>query len=246
MANPSFYMLVEYLVSLLGGGSFQDSSFGDQVRPLNNSGTVTDLQVLLRKGRFANLRNLWHSLTTAEKNTFIAAAGTLPGALYLFLSSNIIRILIGQTLLSSYTSSVVPPDMPLQIDDLSISDFTVSASGALTVVPVGYSLLIYGSVQKLPAQIISNPKEYNPILYFPAGTDLSAAVSIFLDYSAYYGRIKDITQICIKSLLADVSNGAIGAASFVCASISGMSGNFIVDSDGTYLVNSDGTFISYP
>lgn len=243
MANPSFYMLVDYIVGLLAGSRYKDSSFGDQIRTLNNSGTVTSLQTLLRKGRYANLRNLWHGLSVSDRNSFITAAGSLPGALYLFLASNVIRVLAGQTLISTYIPSAVPDSFPLAIDELSLSAFTISASGVSVVVPLDFTLIIYATGQKVFDQNFDIIKDYFPIGSFSELTDLSMPTSIFANYTAWYGRIKADAKICVKSVLAKTDNGSIGPASSVCSVVSSGPTNGIIDFDGTFVIDFDSTFV---
>lgn len=242
----AFYSLVENIVGMLAGASFHDSYFGDQVRTINNSASLADLKENLRKGKFAFLKIAWESLSTIERNTFIAGAGSLPLALRLFLTVNINCILTGQPLKYSFSAAPVPPDFALNIDEISAVSFTISAAGPLTIVPVNSVLLVFATYCKAATKIFTNPNNYSPIKTFSAGFDLSALIDISAEWINYFGQFSLDKKICIKSVLISTISGLRGPESIICSSVSPDITNYIIDSDGTFVIDADNSFISFP
>lgn len=240
----AFYSLVENIVGMLAGASFHDSYFGDQVRTINNSNSLADLKENLRKGKFAFLKIAWESLSTIERDTFIAGAGSLPLALRLFLTVNINCILTGQPLKYSFLAAPVPPDFALNIDEISAVSFTISAAGPLTVVPVDSALLVFATYCKTATKIFTNPANYSPIKTFASGFDLSSPSDISAEWINYFGQFTANKKICIKSVLISTVSGLRGDETVICSTVSPTVTDYIIDSDGSILIDTDGTFIS--
>lgn len=219
MPVAPFYTLCEEVVGQLCGKSWQDNWMGQSTRPIVNDSQGLPVKEALRKGRFAFIKVAWDSLSSIERNSFISAAGSLPQAMRLFLSANINLIVSLNTMVTTYTPSSPPPLFELSINTLTKTTFLVKASGVLTTVPTGYTLLILSTACGRQNQVFTDPNNYSPIAVFTAGTDLSAPVDIVSEWKNYFGEITIAKKICLKSVLIDNSNGSRSSASFKCATV---------------------------
>ena len=244
MARIAFAAGVEEYIGRFAGSVFQDSYCGFQVRGLVTPRNPQTQIEMLRRGNFRFLSAGWRNLTTTEQNTWIAAASTVPEALRLYIGSNINLILIGVPIISSYSASTAPVNFPISIVELTSLTFTFQAAGSPTAVPANQRLLIYATTDKQPTLEFNNPANYQPIIYYDAGTDLSSPADIFSAWTAHYGLMRDIRRICIKSVLVSKLNGDRGGEEFACATSPFISTSDLIDSDGTFIIDSDGTFIT--
>ena len=167
-----------------------------------------------------SFNNAWENLSSTDLATFVSVAGSVPMALRLFLTSNINLILIGESMITSYTPSGAPATFPVDITTLSTSSFQIMASGMSTTVPAGYSLLLLATSCQRDTRIFSQVRDFNPIITLPTGTDLSTPFEIVSDWKAYFGELTEDKKICIKAVLIDTSNGSRGAASIDCDVVS--------------------------
>lgn len=243
MAVNTFYQLCEEILSLRAGSSFHDSYFGDQIRPINNSGSSVDYRTDLRKGKFSYLHNTWHGLTSAQRNSFITEAGTLPEALRLFLTVNINLIICLQPVITTFVPSGTPIAFPVLISTLDGTLFEVEAAGPVFVVPANHCLLLYATYEKQVAKVFTNPNNYTPIKVFNASKDLSLPTDIAAEWRAYFGQFTQNKRICIKSVLIDTTNGTSGNETIVCSTVSPIETYYIIDSDGTIIIDTDGTYV---
>lgn len=216
MARVSFSAMVYEIVGKLGGSVFQYSYGGYQVHVRNSPRNPQTQYQQLRRGDFGFLSASWRNLTTVQRQTFIDAATSPSAAFNLFVSSNVNLILIEEPIIDTYTPTTTPIVMPVDVVDLSPGTFQIAASTGTTVVPAGSSLLIYSTNLKAPTKIFTNPSQYSPIKVFPAGTDISAPVSIKTEFNSRFGQITADQRLCIKSVLIDTTNGSRGVESFNC------------------------------
>lgn len=243
MARIAFNPMAEEITGKLAGSVFQDSYFGMQVRGLPRPRNPRTPYQQLRRGDFRFLSAGWRNLTTSEKNTWIAAAGTVPAALRLYVGSNINLTLIGQPTVSNYVPGTTPVAMPLAIDTLTPVSFQLSAAGSPAVVPAGLSLLLYATADKKAYLNFTNPADYQPIKTFPAGTDFSSSHNVIIEWYQHYGIMHLSRRICIKSVLINASNGDRGAESITCAIVATPVGDYVIDNTGYKILNYDGGYI---
>lgn len=243
MARIAFTSQIADIVGKLAGSVFQYSYGGFQVHSRVVPANPQTNRQQLRRGWFGWFAALWRTLTPVEQATFIAAAGTAPGAFRLFVGSNINLFLIDEPMVSSYAASAPVPDFTLDILQFDSTAFEVIASGVLTVVPAGYTLLLFATNEKPLSRIFTNPSEFSPITYFPALTDLSVATDVLADWIALYGQVVGSQRICINSVLIDTSNGARGADNITCLPPAPSTTERIMDADGTFITDYDGVYV---
>lgn len=220
MARISFTSSAEEIIGKLGGNVFQDSYFGIQLRGLSKPRNPQTQLQQLRRGDFRFLSSSWRYLSDADKATWIAEAGTVPGALRLFIGNNINLILAGIPIISTYSPTTAPPSIPLEIVQLNTTSFTVQATGAVTTIPDKKSLIFFAtSLQALTHNFI-NPAEYQPILFFPAGSDLSSPVEVSAYWIDKYGQLIQGKYLCVKSAIVDTTNGNRTDSPENCATVS--------------------------
>lgn len=244
MARISFTSETEEIVGRLAGSVFQDSYCGYQVRGISTPRNPQTQLQQLRRGDFRFLSSSWRNLTTTEQNTWIAEAGTVPEALRLFIGNNSNLLLIGQSIINSYSSSTSPGQMQTIITNVSDTVFTVAVTTGTNVVPAGTTLLLFATFDNSASALFNNPAAYQPIIYFPAGTSFAADVDIFSAWSSHYGVLRLNRNICIKSVLVNTTNGTRGAEFINCSISTPVIANDVIDSDGTFVIDSDGTFIT--
>lgn len=244
MARVAFSSEAEEILGKLAGSVFQDSYIGMQVRGLPRpKNPQTQLQQL-RRGNFRLLASSWRFLTLTQQNTWSSYAGSIPEGLRLFIGNNINLILVGMTIINSYSASSLPVNFPIAIVELTITTFTFQASGTPTVVPANQRLLVYATSDKQPTLLFNNPSNYTPITFFNAGTDLSSPMDLFAAWTAHYGVMRNIRRVCIKTVLISTLNGDRGGEEFACATSPFIATSDVIDSDGTFVIDSDGTFIT--
>jgi hypothetical protein len=217
MARVSFSALIEEIVGKLAGSVFQDSYQGFQIRTRVTPRNPQTNYQQVRRGEFGFITQTWRTMSQAERDTFISAAPYPSAGFNLFVASNVNLSLIGLPMITTYTPSSVPADMPLQLDLYDGVNFNVSASGAVTTVPAGYSLILFATAEKSPTKIFTNPSQFSPISTFAAGVDLSSPVNQAAEWIARYGQFTNDKRICIKSALIDNSNGNRTDAAVSCA-----------------------------
>ena len=227
MARISFSALVEEITGKLAGSVFQDSYGGFQIRTRVSPRNPQTKYQQLRRGEFAFLSAGWRFLTSAQRQTFIDAAGTPPGALNLYLQSNINLTLIEEPVITDYIPSSDPGDMEIQFDDVSPTSMTIKATDAPTIVPAGTKLLLQITFQKAPTKIFTNPSQYSPVISFDEGTDLSVPVDILSAWTARYGVLLPDKLLCLKSALIDKTNGLRGAELINCTNSEIMASKYI-------------------
>ena len=242
----TFYSTLEEMISLLAGERFHDSWLSSQFRPTIKTAGSIDYYELLRKGRYEHIRSVWSGMTTIERNTWITAAGKLPGAMLLYLRSAVNLSLVGIAPFSAYTPAGTPAAFQLSITELDYLTFNIEAAGLLTSVPANTSLLILATDDERPTRAFTNPNDYFPILSLPAGTDLLTPVNIITNWTGWFGQLRTNKRVCLKSCLISTINGARGPESIVCAISTLPASNLIIDYDGTFVIDSDGTFITFP
>lgn len=246
MARVSFTSQVAELLGALSGSVFQYSYGGYQVHTRVVPGNPQTNWQQLRRGWFGYISALWRTLTAPEKDTWVAAAGTEPGGFLLFVQRNINRQLIELDPITSLPASTQPPPMGMEISGYGSNFIEVVASGGITTVPPGHSLLFFATQEKPGQRIFTNPSEFSPIIIWPASTDLSAPVDVTTEYNARYGiEITGTGQTCIKSVLIHEDSGHRGIESVVCRLANFQMGMYIMDADGTFIIDSDSTFVSY-
>lgn len=216
MARIQFTSGVEEYIGKLAGSIFQDSYMGMQVRGWYKARNPQTQLQQLRRGNFRFLTAGWRNLTSTEKGTFIAATGTIPEALRLYIGANINLLLIGLSIISSYTESAAPDAIDLLIVDLTTSSLDVQATGSVTVVPAGCTLLIYATAAKPQNKIFTNPSQYQPITTLDEGSDVSVVTSIYAAWVAHYGVMPDNIRICIKAAVISKLNGMRSAEFINC------------------------------
>lgn len=246
MARVSFSALVEEFVGKLAGSVFQDSYQGYQIRTRVSPRNRQSYRQQLRRGEFAYISALWRTMSSTQRQSFIDAASSPSGGFNLFVSCNINASLIGVSLINLFVATTVPPQLPIKIDELSPDVFTFSASGTITTVPAGQTLIIFATAERGVSQIFTNPSMYQPISFFPSGTILSSPIDIGPNWIEHYGQFRSGFRICIKSVLIENSNGLRSADFIVCANETTPSINEIIDFDSTVLIDSDNTTISFP
>ena len=242
----TFYSTLEEMVSLLAGERFHDSWLSSQFRPTIKTAGSIDYYELLRKGKYEHIRSVWSCITSAERTTWVSAAGSLPAAMILYLKSAVNLSLIGIAPFSSYTPAGTPAAFQLSITELDYLTFNIEAAGLLTSVPANTSLLILATEDERPSRAFTNPNDYFPILSLPEGTDLLTPVNIITNWTGWFGQLRTNKRVCLKSCLISTINGARGPESIICAISTLPVSNLIINSDGTFVVDSDGTFITFP
>ena len=244
MARVSFNSETEEIIGKLAGSVFQDSYAGYQIRGWGKPKNPQTQLSQLRRGDFRFLAAGWRNLTSTEQGTWISAAGTVPEALRLYIGCNSNLILIGLSIINSYTAGTLPVNFPIEIVELTSLTFTFQASSTPIIVPANQRLLLYATSDKRPTLIFNNPSNYQPITFYNAGTDLSSPTDIYSAWTTHYGVMRDIRRICIKSVLISTINGDRGGDEFACATSPFVATSDLIDSDGTFIINSDGTFIT--
>lgn len=214
MARISFSALVEELVGKLAGSVFQDSYFGMQVRTRVSPRNPRSTYQQLRRGEFGFLSASWRNLTTTQRQTFIDAATTPPQALNLFLQSNINLTLINESIIDTYVPGPDPGSMTVELQSANNFAIVVQATGGTPVVPAGTKLLIYLTRQKPETRIFNSPSDYQPVIDFDEGTDLSVPQNIIAAWQSRYGQMTANGRIALRSRLIDKSNGLSGADNF--------------------------------
>lgn len=217
MSRIQFSSSIEEIIGKLAGSVFQDSYMGIQIRTRVSPTNPQSYFQQLRRGKFAYLTAGWRNLTPTEQGTWITEAGTIPAAFRLYVSCNINLTLIGENPISSFASSAVPDEMPLEISRYETNVIEVTATGALTTVPTDHRLLLFATQEKEATKIFTNPSQYSPIASFAAGTDFSTPVDITTEWVARYGQPTDDKRICIKTALVNITNGLRGDESINCA-----------------------------
>ena len=217
MARIAFSSEAEEILGKVSGSVFQDSYGGFQVRGIGKPRNPQTQLQQLRRGDFRYLVAGWRNLTSTEQGTWITAAGTVPEALRLYTGSNINLNLISLSIISSYTSATLPVNFPIEITELTSLTFFIQAAGSPTAVPANQRLLIYATTDKLPTLIFNNPANYQPIIYFEAGTSLSSPTDIYSAWVSHYGVMRDIRRICVKAVLISKLNGDRGGEEIFCA-----------------------------
>lgn len=223
MARISFSSVMDEIVGSLAGSTFQDSTFGLQMRTRVTPRNPQTQYSQLRRGEFGYISALWRTLTVAERNTYIAAAGTLPAALRLFITTNVNLTLVNVAILNSYVAAPVPTTLELSILQLDLMAFVVQAVGAVTTVPANTSLLILATDVREPTQLFTNPSMFTPIVSIPAGTDLLTPINIIADWNNRYGMLTANKRLCIKTVLISTLGGQRGAEIITCSQTSTMS-----------------------
>jgi hypothetical protein len=246
MARISFTSGMEEIIGKFGGNVFQDSYFGIQLRGLTKPRNPQTQLQQLRRGDFGFLSASWRYLSGTDQATWIAEAGTIPEALRLFLGNNVNLILTGIPAISSFTTGATPGDFPLEITELTDTEFTVSASTGTTIVPAGTNLLLYATPGKADNKQFTNPSEYYPLIHYPAASDFGTPVSIYSTWIGFFGLLLLNRHICIKTALVNSTNGNRGTETIACANSPLLPSNDIIDDSGNKLIDSDGTFIIYP
>lgn len=237
---------MEEIIGKLAGSVFQDSYIGLQIRTRVTPRNPQTNYQQLRRGEFGYLAGTWRNLTTPQKDTWVAEAGSTPEAVRLFVQQNINLTLIEQPLITSHVSAPIPPVFPIEASSILETEFFVFASTALTVVPAGQSVLFFVTYEKAQTKMFTNPSEFSPILTFPELTDLATPVDVLAQWQSRYGQLVPNKRLCIKSVLIDNASGYRSPDSVQCYNVPLETGNFIIDADATFLVDSDGTFIIYP
>jgi len=222
MARISFSALVEEITGKLAGSVFQDSYGGFQIRTRVSPRNPQTQYQQLRRGEFGYLSASWRNLTSVQRQTFIDAAATPPGALNLFLQSNINLTLIEEPTITTYVASADPGPMTVVFVDASPTSILIKATGATTVVPAGTKLLIQVTYLKAPTKIFTNPSQYSPVISFDEGTDLAAPTDILTEWQSRYGVLLPDKRLCLKTALIDKSNGLRGADVVNCTNTEAM------------------------
>lgn len=234
---------MEEIIGKFGGNVFQDSYFGIQLRGLAKpQNHQTQLQQL-RRGDFGFLSASWRYLSSTQKATWLAAAGTVPAALRLFLQSNVNLIIADQAAIEVYIPDILPVAFPVQINALSPVQFEISASGLVTVVPVNNQLIIYSTQDNKLTDNYINPADYQPIATFASGTDFSTMQDIILAWYRHYGLMHLNRSICIKSVLVNKTNGNRGPESLICATTAFPATDYLINYNGVYIINNNGSYI---
>lgn len=243
MARIAFTPMIAELVGKLAGSVFQYSYGGFQVHSRVVPSNPQTQRQQLRRGWFGWFAASWRSLTAMQQGTFIAAAGTAPEAFRLFVGSNINAFLVGQPTITSYVASAQPDPISLVITDYDFGVLDIQATGAITTVPTGHSCLLFFTAEKPLSRVFTNPSEFSPIAVFPAGTDLSAPVSVLADWQALYGVLIGGLRLCLNSVLINNSNGNRSVDNIVCAPPVPSTTERIMDDAGNFLIDADGVFI---
>lgn len=244
MSRIQFSAPIEEIIGTLAGSVFQDSYMGIQIRTRVSPANPQTYFQQLRRGEFGYLSASWRNLSPAEQATWLAEAGTINAAFRLFISCNVNLSLLNIAPITSFPGSSIVGTMPIELQEYSATEISIMAIDAVTVVPPGQSLLVFATYEKLPTKVFTNPKEYSPVSSFQTGTDMSAPTSIFADWQARYGIVRNDRRICIKSVLIDTTNGFRGADYINCAISPFIAVDSLIDSDGTFIIDSDGTFIT--
>jgi hypothetical protein len=207
MARVEFTAPIAEIVGKLAGSVFQYSYGGFQLHTKGKPRNPQTPYQQLRRGDFGFITASWRNLTDPQRQTFIDNAPAGLSGINFFTQCNINLALIEQPQIVEYITSTVPDDMPIEILDLSPTEYNIKASGAVTTVPTGTALLIFSTYQKLPTKLFTNPTEYSPIITFTAGTDLSSSTDILSAFHDRFGQVTADKYLCAKSALIDITNG---------------------------------------
>lgn len=241
MARISFTAIVAEIVGKLAGSVFQYSYGGYQIRTRTSPRNPQSPWQQLRRGDFGFLSASWRGLTSTQRQSFIDNAASPSGGFNLFINSNVNLILIEQPQITTYVPSTQPDGIEMEIISVTPTAFLVRATGAVTTVPTGTSLLLYATTDKLPTKIFTNPSEYSPITIFPAGTDMLTIADVITDWNDRYGELREDRRICIKSAVIDNSNGLRSDENNICANTDTMAIKFIPLKQFTADADSDGS-----
>jgi len=237
---------IDQELSNLAGKSFTDHSGPFGFRPLISNASLTDEFEEIRKGRYQFIKDAWLSLSPTDLASFVSVAGNEIEAANLFTTANLNLILARESMISNYPGTSSPGTMDIDISNLTTTKFEITASGAITTVPAGTTLLILATYQRKSGQIFTDPNNYSPIAQIAEGTDLSSPLDLIDEWKEYFGQITLSKQLCIKSVLIDNSNGARGTAYFSCAVASPVIDFFIFDDSGNFLIDEVSNFLTYP
>lgn len=220
MALVFFSSLVDEIVGKLAGSVFQYSQGGYQVHTRIVPRNPQTQYQQLRRGEFGFLSASWRSLTTTQRNTFIANTPIGISTLDFFIRQNVNLVLINEATINSYTATTTPTDFAVAITTANPDEFTITASGMVTTVPPGQKLLVFCTNCKDQTKIFTNPSEFSPIISFDEGTDLSAPTSILTAFNDRFGQLTADQYLCVKTVLIDKSNGNRGVESISCSNTS--------------------------
>lgn len=245
MARISFTSETEEIIGRLGGNVFQDSYFGIQLRGLAKPRNPQTQLQQLRRGDFGFLSGSWRNLTPTEQLSWSSFAGTIPAGKRLFIGNNINLILAGFATITTYVDNTAPVAIDLEVGTLDDATFTILASHSPFVVPSGSSLVFFATALKDLTKTFVNPAEYQPINFFPAGSDFTSPVDVKTLWNDKYGILEPGKYLCIKGAVVDTSNGNRADSAPNCAEVQPSAGNFIIDNFGNFLIDDLGNFITY-
>lgn len=246
MARVQFSAPIEEILGKLAGSVFQDSYIGIQIRTKVTPTNRLTPRETLRRGMFGFITQTFRFLTASELLSYQANAPTGMSAFAFFVSCSINLSLINQPLQKTFTPGALPVAFPVTITQLSTTTFGITATTSPTVVPAGFTLLVYVTATKAPTKIFTNPSQYQPITSFPAGSNMAIEQSIFTAYVQHYGPYKVQTRLCLKTALINASNGIRIDSPPTCLIVLPLVTNYIIDLTGDFLIDADGTFISFP
>ena len=246
MARINFTSQIEQLIGSLAGSTFQDSTFGLQIRTRVSPRNPRSTFQMLRRGEFAYITQLWRTLSTFDRDTWVTAAGTLPAALNLFVSSNINLSLINLPAIANYIPSAAPLAFPVVVSSYHPGILDILANGLPNIVPAGTTLLISATDTFSPSRAFISPSSYTPIVALFSGSNLSIPTDIITGWLARYGRMKLLEKLCLTSALINTANGLRSPSSYICAIQTVLTANTIIDAFGDELIDFDGTLITYP
>jgi hypothetical protein len=245
MARVNFSALISSITGKLAGSVFQDSYGGFQIRTRVSPRNPQTYYQQLRRGEFGYITQLWRGLTQPERDTWIAGAPSGMSGINFFVQCNVNLTLIEQSLISSFVGGTTPSAFPMTIAALGGGIFTIQASGAVTTVPAGLSVLVFATYEKAPSKIFTNPSQYTPVITYPPATDLSAPVSISAEWINRYGQFTSDQRICIKSVAIEHVSGFRSADTVYCAIETAPETYFVIDDAGNILENEVGDQIIY-
>jgi hypothetical protein len=216
MAKVIFFGDLGSITGKLGGSVFQWSYGGFQIRTKSSPRNPQTSFQQVRRGDFSYLSAQWRSLTEVQRQTFIDGAITPGGGFDLFVSANTNLTLLNQPHISTYIPGAVLDNIALEFVEASDTDLTVQAFTALKIVPADRSLLVAITNPKAPTHVFNSPSDYSPIIAFGPGTDLSAPVSIFAEYTARFGQLDLDKRICMIDTIISTVNGRRGEPGTKC------------------------------
>ena len=244
MAKINFSALVEEIIGKLAGSVFQDSYQGYQIRSRVTPRNPRTSYQQLRRGEFGFLTSTWRDLTPTERQTWIDNAPPGMQGLNFYVQSNVNVILTGLPPMRDTTPGTIPEAFPITISELNPPAFTIQATTSLNIVPAGQNLLILATAERPPSQLFNNPSNFQPIVTFASGSNLTGGAPIGIEWRSHYGIMRGAYRICVKAVLIDAATGLRGPESIACAIESELPDNVIVDADGTFIVSSTGDFLT--